>query len=105
MNTYHVAFAENAEAGLLEIVDYIALENPVRAVSFVEEFTTSLRKTLSIFPYSGKVTEDLEFGQEIRVWSYGHYNSYYRVVEDKRRVEVLFIFHASRDIQSLMTQV
>ena len=102
MNNWEVAFADTAEEGLLDIVDYIASDNPVRAVSFIEELTSSLRKTLSIFPYSGKVAKDLEIDQEIRVWPYGRYNSYYRVVADKQRVEVLFVFHASRDVQALI---
>ena len=37
MSAYRVAFADTAEEGLLNIVDYIALDNPVRAVSFVGE--------------------------------------------------------------------
>ena len=59
MSAYRVAFADTAEEGLLNIVDYIALDNPVRAVSFVGELTVSVRKMLSAFPYSGKVVEDL----------------------------------------------
>lgn len=102
MSTYRVAFADTAEEGLLNIVDYIALDNPVRAVSFVGELTVSVRKMLSAFPYPGKVVEDLGFEQEVRVWPYGDYNSYYHVIEDKQLVEVLFVFHASRDVQALM---
>ena len=102
MSTYRVAFADTAEEGLLNIVDYIALDNPVRAVSFVGELTVSVRKMLSAFPYAGKIVEDLEFEQEVRVWPYGDYNSYYHVIEDKQLVEVLFVFHTSRDVQALM---
>ena len=102
MSTYRVAFADTAEEGLLNIVDYIALDNPVRAVSFVGELTVSVRKMFSAFPYSGKVVEDLGFEQEVRVWPYGDYNSYYHVIEDKQLVEVLFVFHAGRDVQALM---
>lgn len=51
MSTYRVAFADTAEEGPLNIVDYIALDNPVRA---------------------------------------------------KQLVEMLFVFHASRDVQALM---
>ena len=105
MSTYRVAFADTAEEGLLNIVDYIALDNPVRAVSFVGELTVSVRKMLSAFPYSGKVVEDLGFEQEVRVWPYGDYNSYYHVIEDKQLVEVLFVFHASRDVQALMARL
>ena len=102
MKHYEVAFSQNAVDGLLAISDYIALDNPVRAGSFVKALTTSLRKTLSVFPYSGKVAGDLNLGREIRIWSYGHYNSYYRVLEDRQVVEVLFIFHASRDADALI---
>jgi len=92
-----------AREGLLEIGEFIALDNPERAISFVDELTLSLRKTLSIFPLSGKIAEDLELDEEIRVWSHGNYNSYYRVLEDEHIIEVLFVFHGSRDMQSLIT--
>lgn len=103
MKHYRIAIMPTARAGLLEIGEYIALDNSVRAISFMDEITDSLQKTLSIFPYSGKVAEDLDVGQEVRVWSYGNYNSYYCILEEQQLVEVLFIFHASRDIQALIT--
>lgn len=105
MKHYRIEFMPTAEDGLLEIGEFIALDNPKRAISYVKELTTSLRKTLSIFPNSGKIAEDLELDEEIRVWSHGNYNSYYRVLEDKQTVEVLFIFNASRDIQSLISRL
>lgn len=102
MKTYNVDFANSAEEGILEIVDYIALDNPDRALSFVAELTSSLRKNLSTFPLSYKVATDLEINEEIRICSYGNYNSYYRVIEDKNLVEVLFIYHANRNIKELI---
>ncbi|KAF3981535.1 MAG: hypothetical protein HFP78_06605 [Methylococcales symbiont of Hymedesmia sp. n. MRB-2018] len=63
--------------------EYIALDNPIRAMTFVAEITNSANKTLAIFPYSGKVSEELDLGEEIRVWSYGNYNSYYHVLDKK----------------------
>ncbi len=35
MNIYTVAFTDTAEEGLLDIVDYIALDNPERAFNLV----------------------------------------------------------------------
>lgn len=102
MKHYHIKIMPTARTGLLEIGEYIALDNPVRAISFVEELTASVRKMLSLFPYAGKVVENLGFDEEIRIWPYGDYNSYYHVIENKQLVEVLFVFHASRDIQGLM---
>ena len=93
----------SARKGLLEIGQYIALDNPKRAMSFVDEIVDSLRKTLSIFPHSGKVVEDLQFDDdEVRIWPHGNYNSYYRILEEAHTVEVLFVFNANRDIQQLM---
>ncbi|SMN16936.1 hypothetical protein CRYPD_1350 [uncultured Candidatus Thioglobus sp.] len=95
----------SAREGLLVIGEYIALDNPTRAITFVDEMTTSLNKTLSIFPYSGKIVEELDLIDEIRIWSYDHYNSYYRVLDDKQIVEILFVFNASRDVSSLITSL
>ena len=103
MKHYCIEITPTARESLLEIGEYIALDNPIRAMSFVDEITNSLQKTLSIFPYSGKIVEHLDIEQEIRIWPYSNYNNYYRILEDKKRVEVLFIFHSSRDIQSLIT--
>lgn len=103
MQHYKIIVMPSAEDGLLEIGEYIALDNPSRAMSFIDEIKKSLKNNLSIFPYSGRVAENLDLNKEIRVCSYGNYNSYYRVLEDKQIVEVLFIFNASRDIYSLIT--
>ena len=53
MKHYRVEIMPTARAGLLEIGEYIALDNPVRAMSFIDEITDSLHKQLSLFPFSG----------------------------------------------------
>ena len=93
----------SARACLLEIGEYIALDNPQRAITFIDEIIGSLQKQLSIFPFSGKRVEDLDLDEEIRVMTHGNYNSYYRVIEDRLLVEVLFVFNARRNIQALIT--
>lgn len=98
MNYYEIELSENAKEGLLEISEYIALDNPSRGGSFIRKIITSLQSTLSLFPYSGRVVENLGLDEEIRIWSYGNYNSYYRVLDDIQVVGVLFILNASRDI-------
>jgi plasmid stabilization system protein ParE len=105
MKRYQIIIMPSAKEGLLAIGEYIALDNPVRAITFVDEITASLNKTLSIFPLSGKISQELDLGEEIRVWSFGNYNSYYRVLDDKQMVEVLFVFNASRDVGSLVTSL
>lgn len=98
MKSYSVIIMPTAREGLLEIGEYIALDNPIKAMSFIDELTDSLENTLSIFPYSGRVSDDLDFSEETRVFPYGNYISYYRVIEQRQVVEVLFIFNARRDI-------
>lgn len=63
MKHYRVETMPTARTGLLEIGEYIALDNPVRAMSFIDEITDSLHRQLSLFPLSGKVTEDLELDE------------------------------------------
>jgi toxin ParE1/3/4 len=105
MKHYRIEITPTAREGLLEIGEYIALDNPTRAITFIDEITDSLQKNLSIFPYSGKVADDVEVDQEIRMWSHGNYISYYRVVEEKQLVEVLYVFNTSRDMQSLIMKL
>lgn len=69
MKHYRVEIMPTARAGLLEIGEYIALDNPTRALP------------------------------------HGNYNSYYRVIEEKQLVEVLYVFNGSRDIQALMAEL
>lgn len=104
MKNYRIDIMPTAREGLLAIGEHIALDNPVRAISFVDEITDSLKKTLSVFPKSGRVVDGLSIQGTIRLYSYGNYNSYYRVIDDDKLVEILFVFHASRDFEALITQ-
>jgi plasmid stabilization system protein ParE len=98
MTSYKVIMMPNATKNLVEIGRYIALDNPMRAISFVDEIKKSLQNNLSMFPYLCRVVEDLDFDEEVRIFSYGNYNCYYLVNEEKVSVEVLFVFNASRDV-------
>lgn len=105
MKHYRVEIMPTAREGLLEIGEYIALDNPTRAMSFINEITGSLQNQLSLFPFSGKIAQDLDMHEEIRMLPHGNYNSYYRVIEEKQLVEILFVFNGSRDIQALMAEL
>lgn len=102
MTNYSIFIVPYAEENLLDIAEYIALDNPQRAMSYIDEIKQVLTKTLSIFPKSGKIQEGLDFSEEIRMYPYENYNCYYRVIEESKRVEVLFIYNANRDIQALL---
>src|SRR6266481_2833266 len=86
-------FAPLATADLEEIGDYIALDNPHRALSFIRELGAQCRKipdnTLA-FP----VREDLAPG--LRVLPYGQYLIFYRPMDATVRIER--ILHGARDV-------
>lgn len=103
MPEYSVTISETAKTGLKEIGQYIALDNPDRAERFLRDLVGALRKSLSLFPRSCPVARDLELDEEIRVFSYGNYNSYYRVLEEANTIEILYVFNANRDIQALIS--
>ncbi len=103
MKTYKIVFTETAHECLLSIAEYIGLDNPMRAETFIEEIVESLYKTLSIFPFAGKVYEEMEEGIEIRSLSYKNYVSFYRVRNE--RVEVLFIFNSAQNIKNILMNI
>ncbi|CAB5494126.1 hypothetical protein [Bathymodiolus thermophilus thioautotrophic gill symbiont] len=63
MNHYKAVFYQNAVDGLLEIPDYIALDKPVKAGSFVKELTTSLKNDIINFSVFGKSSGKFRFRQ------------------------------------------
>ena len=96
MKHYRVEIMPTARAGLFEIGEYIALDNPTRAMSFIDEIAGSLQNQLSLFPLSEKLALDLNTDEEIRMLPHDNYNSYYRVIEEKQLVEVLYVFNGSQ---------
>jgi len=84
-------FAPAARADLFDIADYIARDNPARAVSFVEELK-AVCKRAAAFPEAAPMRP--EIGPGIRVLSYAAYLVLYRAVTDALRIER--IVHGSR---------
>lgn len=85
-----------AEADLETIADYIALDNPSRALSFVKE----LRKIcldLSLFPNA--YSSFPELGENVRVMPYKNYMVLYHGLECSVSIER--ILHGARDIMNL----
>ena len=86
-------FAPAAKADLFDIADYIARDNPARAVSFVEELK-AVCKRAAAFPEAAPSRP--EIGPDIRVLSYAAYLVLYRVGADALRIER--IVHGSRSL-------
>ncbi len=92
-----VVFSRVAERDLEEIGDFIAGENPVRAVTFVREIRARCEK-IALAPRAAPLQEQLLPG--VRMVPYGNYLIFYRVIESSVRIER--ILHGARNITSLL---
>ena len=88
-------FSPLAELDLEEIGDYIARDNPRRALSFIEEIRARCFLILHT-PQGSPLREDL--GAGVRVAPFGRYLIFYTVHEDADEVRIERILHSARDI-------
>ena len=91
-----------AKADLIEIADYIAMDNPEAAESFLDaaeatfEFIASLPSVGRTFRFQSPAAEGM------RVWRVEGFERYlivYRTVED--RIDIVRVLHTARDFPSL----
>lgn len=87
-------FRPAAEEDLESIADYIAEDNPSRAVTFVQELRKKCR-LLAEMPKSAPARPEL--GSNIRSRPTGNYVIYYRPVSDG--IEIIRILHGRRDVK------
>ena len=93
---YRVTISENAFADFLDIVSYIALDNPARAYTFVDELKVRIENLLTVFPNSGKRIGNC------RMMSLDNYIIVYRVDEKSKTVSVLMVTEGHRDWQEIL---
>jgi toxin ParE1/3/4 len=91
-----VRFSENADADFDGILHFIAQDNPLRAISFVDELRVRAVNALEAFPNAGK-----PFGSA-RMLSFGNYVILYRVDEAAKIVTVILVTEGHRDWQDLL---
>lgn len=89
-------FSPLAESDLEEIGDYIARDNPARALSFVREIREQCAK-IAATPLAAPVRPEL--GERIRMFVFGNYLIFYTVESDSVRIER--ILHGARNIPDL----
>ena len=89
-------FSVIAEIDLEEIGDYIARDNPERAISFIKEIRNQCIK-ITDYPEAAPLRPEL--GEGIRLVPFGRYLIFYRVNSDNIRVER--ILHSARNIHDL----
>lgn len=98
MGDYQVALSRAAERDLDDIIDYIAEQDPVRALSFGTDLLNRLFLLLRTTPRAGRRYKNL------RVFIMGNYVSIYEVRESDRVVLIHMITHASRHWVSVLQE-
>ena len=89
-------FSPQAERDLEEIGDYIAQDNPQRALSFIEELRARCQKLCG---FARAFPVRLDLGKEIRVMPADNYIICYIAQED--RIIIERVFNAARDVNLL----
>lgn len=80
--------------------DYIALDNPRRTVTFIQELRDKCL-SLADMPYAFPVVPRYErFGIRHRI--YGNYQIFYRVVESDERIDIVHILHSARNYAAIL---
>jgi toxin ParE1/3/4 len=91
---YQVALSRSARKDLRDIVRYISVDAPDRALVF-GQFLVSRTKTLAQFPELGRIVP--EFNDKlIREIVIRSYRVIYRVDHERRSVEVARFWHGAR---------
>jgi len=90
-------FTEPAEIDLSEIGEYIAKDNPINALRFIEKLHERCG-LLTKNPFSGRPRN--ETGSGLRSIIFGRYVIFYHVIDDC--LEIVRIIHGSRDIPRVL---
>lgn len=90
-----------AETELEDIGDYIARDNPRRAVSFVRELRDKCM-SLADMPLAFPLVPRYE-DRGVRHRVHGHYQIFYRVVgQPAERIDVIHIMHSARNYAAIL---
>jgi toxin ParE1/3/4 len=93
-----LAFTDVAERELEAIGDYIALENPARAFSFVRELRKDCAQLTAMPERHPLLPRYQRSGIRRRI--YGRYLIFYRVETDT--VQILHILHGAMDYEAIL---
>lgn len=87
---YKVVITPQAEEDLLDIADYISLDNPYRALSFVTDMQKAILSSLSNFPQKFKSVS------QYHLYVYKNYLAHYRIDEEVKTVYVVAISNSAQ---------
>lgn len=88
-----------ARADLIEVGDFIAIDNPDRAVSFVAEIEAKII-AITARPESFPARDELHRG--LRSARHGRYLIFFLAVEDE--VRIVRVLHGARDLPRLFEE-
>jgi toxin ParE1/3/4 len=91
-----LTFSPLAALGLEEIGDFIALDNPIRTVTFVAELELQCGKILET-PFIYRLRPEL--AKDLRSCAYGNYVIFLRTLSEELRIER--IVQGARDLSPL----
>ncbi len=89
-------FSAYAQDDLLKIARYIALDNPVRARSFVAELRKQCELTAQ---FSNIGVAKPEYAEGLRMLAYQRYLIFFSVTDDAVNIER--VLHSARDLHQL----
>ena len=98
---YTLRYADKAKSDLNDIFNYIAADNPERAITFVAEIENSILNLID-FPFLGP--EERVFDMLLpnsRKLIYKDYIAHYTVYEKEKQVVVTRVLHGSRQNYTL----
>ncbi len=84
------------EGDLDDIADYIAQDNPIRAVTFIQDIRTKFFD-IQRSPQIYQLRPDI--GEEARMATYGNYAILFRIMGEIVRIER--VIYGSRDLSSI----
>lgn len=94
-----IDFTPLAESDLEGIGDFIAQDNPRRALSFVEELRDQCSR-IALAPLAYPARPELRIG--LRSCAYGHYVVFFQA--DNLKVLIVRILHGAQDIQTRLQE-
>ncbi|MFT5112397.1 MAG: plasmid stabilization system protein ParE [Parasphingorhabdus sp.] len=94
---YIVRFTSLADSDLVEILDYIAQDSPLKALHFIDSLQERIKTTLSTFPNGGSTYK------HFRYLSFDNYVVVYFVQEGKKEVFLHLVSEGHRQWRSVLS--
>ena len=96
----HVIFSPDALADLEDVADFIARDNPGRALTFIEELE---RKARAVVRAPKAYPPRPSLGPDLRLAVHRKYNIYFRVAE--HGIDIVRVLHSARDVESIFRAI